>query len=124
MIGVAQHLVSSFAQLLAVPRRNVVAPPAEMPVEHGALVEPLAVAVHAVRRAGVQPGQAVFVAGAGPIGQSVVLALLMAGVERIVVTDVDAGRRALVEQLGARSLDPTAGPTADQVRTASAARLK
>ena len=117
VIGVAQQVVSSFAQLLAVPRRNVVALPADMPVEHGALVEPLAVAVHAVRRAGVQPGQAVFVAGAGPIGQSVVLALLMAGVERIVVTDVDAGRRALVEQLGARSVDPTAGPTAEQVRT-------
>ena len=117
VIGVARHVVSSFAQLLAVPRRNVVALPADMPVEHGALVEPLAVAVHAVRRAGAQPGQAVFVAGAGPIGQSVVLALLMAGVERIVVTDVDAGRRALVEQLGARSVDPTAGPTAEQVRT-------
>jgi len=118
VIGVAQHVVSSFAQLLAVPRRNVVALPADMPVEHGALVEPVAVAVHAVARAGVQPGQSVFVAGAGPIGQSVVLALLMAGVERIVVSDVDAGRRALVEQLGARSVDPAAEPAPDQVRAA------
>ena len=118
VIGVAPQVVASFAQLLAVPRRNVVALPADMPIEHGALVEPLAVAVHAVRRAGVQPGQAVFVAGAGPIGQSVVLALLMAGVERIAVSDVAAGRRALVEQLGARSLDPAAGPTPDQVRAA------
>jgi threonine dehydrogenase-like Zn-dependent dehydrogenase len=118
VIGVAQHVVSSFAQLLAVPLRNVVALPAEMPVEYGALVEPLAVAVHAVRRAGAKPGQAVFVAGAGPIGQSVALALLMAGVERILVSDVDPGRRALVEQLGARSLDPIAGPTPEQVRTA------
>jgi threonine dehydrogenase-like Zn-dependent dehydrogenase len=118
VIGVAQHVVSSFAQRLAVPLRNVVALPAEMPVEYGALVEPLAVAVHAVRRAGVRPGQAVFVAGAGPIGQSVVLALLMAGVERILVSDVDAGRRALVQQLGARPLDPAAGPAPDQVRAA------
>lgn len=118
VIGVAQHVVSSFAQLLAVPLRNVVALPAEMPVEYGALVEPLAVAVHAVRRAGVGPGQAVFVAGAGPIGQSIALALLMAGVERILVSDVDAGRRALVQSLGARSLDPAAGPAPDQVRAA------
>lgn len=116
VIGVAQHVVASFAQLLTVPLRNVVALPAEMPVEYGALVEPLAVALHAVRRAGVRPSQAVFVAGAGPIGQSVVMALLMAGVQRIVVSDVDAGRRALVEQLGARSLDPTAEPAPDQVR--------
>jgi threonine dehydrogenase-like Zn-dependent dehydrogenase len=117
VIGVAPHVVASFAQLVAVPLRNVVALPAEMPVEYGALVEPLAVAVHAVRRAGVQPGDAVFVAGAGPIGQSVVLALLMAGVEQILVSDVDAGRRTLVERLGARSLDPAAQPAPEQVRT-------
>lgn len=118
VIGVAPDVVASFAQLLVVPRRNVVALPAEMPVEHGALVEPLAVAVHAVRRAGVQAGQGVFVAGAGPIGQSVVLALRMAGVDRVVVSDTDAGRRGLVTGLGARSLDPAAGPAPDAVRAA------
>lgn len=118
VIGVAPQVVASFAQLLAVPRRNVVPLPADMPIEYGALVEPLAVAVHAVRRAGVRPGQTVFVAGAGPIGQSVVLALLMAGVERIAVSDVDAGRRGLAEQLGASAVDPAAGPVPEQIRAA------
>lgn len=118
VIGVAREVVASFAQLIAVPARNVVALPAEMPVEYGALVEPLAVAVHAVARAGVRSGDAVFVVGAGPIGQSVVLALQMAGAGEIAVSDVDAGRRTVVERLGARPIDPTSGDVAEQVRSA------
>jgi L-iditol 2-dehydrogenase len=42
--------------------------PGSMGAEDGALVEPLAVAVHAVRRAGMQPGARVAVLGAGTIG--------------------------------------------------------
>jgi threonine dehydrogenase-like Zn-dependent dehydrogenase len=115
VIGVRQDLVSSFAQLIAVPARNVVPLPEELPVSYGALIEPLAVAVHAVRRVHVQPGQRALVVGGGPIGQSVVLALLMAGVTEIVVSEVEPGRRALVEQLGAASIDPTAGSVPEQV---------
>ncbi len=118
VIGVAPHVVASFAQLVAVPTRNVVALPIEMPIEHGALVEPLAVAVHAVARAGVQPGDAVLVVGAGPIGQSVVLALQMAGAGQVAVSDIDAGRREVVERLGAQPLDPATGEIAEQVRAA------
>jgi threonine dehydrogenase-like Zn-dependent dehydrogenase len=115
VIGVKQDVVSSFAEYLSVPARNVVPLPEAMPIEHGALIEPLAVAVHAVRRVGVQPGQTAVVVGGGPIGQSVVLALSMAGVEDVVVSEVDPGRRALVERLGARTVDPAAGPVAEQV---------
>lgn len=38
--------------------------------EEGAMVEPLSVGVHAVRRAGVTPGKTVAIMGAGPIGES------------------------------------------------------
>lgn len=105
VIGVAREVVSSFAQLIVVPARNVVPLPASMPVELGALIEPLAVSVHAVRRSGAKAGDRVVVAGGGPIGQSVVLALQMAGVEIIVVTELSASRRTLVERLGATALD-------------------
>ena len=37
--------------------------------EEGAMVEPLSVGVHAVRRAGVSPGKTVAIMGAGPIGE-------------------------------------------------------
>ena len=115
MIGVKHDVVASFAEYVAVPARNVVALREDMPIEHGALIEPLAVAVHAVRRVGAARGQSALVVGGGPIGQSVVLALAMAGVEEVVVSELDPARRALVERLGARTVDPAAGPVPEQV---------
>lgn len=118
VIGVHPDVVAAFAQFLVVPARNVVPLPPELPLEHGALIEPLAVAVHAVRRAGVRPGDAVLVVGGGPIGQSVVLALQMAGVERVVVTETIASRRELVTTLGATALDAADPDVPDAVRSA------
>ena len=42
--------------------------PEHLTHEEGAMVEPLSVGVHAVRRAGVSPGKTVAIMGAGPIG--------------------------------------------------------
>jgi len=109
VVGVAPEIVAAFAESVTVPARNVVPLPAGTPIEHGALVEPLAVAVHAVRRAQVQPGDRVLVVGGGPIGQSVVLALQGAAAGGIVVTEPTASRRELLDQLGAVAIDPT-GP--------------
>ncbi len=116
VIGVAHDVVAAFAQFVAVPARNVVALGSDMPIEFGALIEPIAVGVHAVRRVGVQPGVSVLVIGGGPIGQSVVLAARMEGATDIVVSEVDPGRRALCARLGARTLDPAGGPLPDQVK--------
>jgi threonine dehydrogenase-like Zn-dependent dehydrogenase len=104
VIGVAHDVVAAFAQFVAVPARNVVALGSEMPIEFGALIEPIAVGVHAVRRVGVRPGLSVLVIGGGPIGQSVILAARMEGATDIVVSEVDPGRRALCARLGARTL--------------------
>jgi L-idonate 5-dehydrogenase len=54
----------------------------------GAMAEPLAVALHAVRRAGPLLGKSVLVTGCGPIGALVVIAARRAGATHIVVTDV------------------------------------
>jgi threonine dehydrogenase-like Zn-dependent dehydrogenase len=118
VIGVRPDVVSAFAQLMVVPARNVVPLPEAMPVEHGALVEPVAVAVHAVGRVDGGRAQSALVIGGGPIGQSLVLALRQAGVRQIVVTEVDPARRELVQRLGGVVLDPTAGPVAEQVTAA------
>jgi threonine dehydrogenase-like Zn-dependent dehydrogenase len=115
VIGVAPHVVSSFAQLIVVPARNVVPLPESMPIEYGALIEPLAVAVHAVRRVHAGSAGSVLVVGGGPIGQSVVLALTLEGAADVTVSEVDPARRALVERLGARTVDPAAGPVPGQV---------
>jgi L-idonate 5-dehydrogenase len=56
--------------------------------EEGAMAEPLAVALHAVRRAGPLLGKSVLVTGCGPIGALTVIAARWAGASRIVATDV------------------------------------
>jgi threonine dehydrogenase-like Zn-dependent dehydrogenase len=115
VIGVKPDVVSSFAEFVAVPARNVVPLRQDMPIEHGALIEPLAVAVHAVRRVAAGRGRTVLVVGGGPIGQSAVLALAMEGVRDVVVSELEPARRAVAQRLGARTVDPAAGPVPEQV---------
>jgi L-iditol 2-dehydrogenase len=71
--------------------------------EEGALVEPLAAAVHAVAEiTTVRPGDVALVSGPGPIGILCVLVLLHAGIRTLVAgTSVDSTRLALAKQLGA-----------------------
>jgi (R,R)-butanediol dehydrogenase/meso-butanediol dehydrogenase/diacetyl reductase len=81
--------------------------PDSLRLDHAALVEPTAVAVHDVRRGEVSAGDHVVVIGGGPIG------VLIATVARhseaeVVVVEVDAARRAAVTELGFEVLDPTA----------------
>lgn len=118
VIGVAPELSASFAEFVVVPTRNVVALPDSIPIEYGALIEPLAVAVHAVRRVHAETAKRALVLGGGPIGQSVVLALGMLGVETVYVSEVDADRRALCERIGAIALNPADGPIAEAVKQA------
>lgn len=116
VIGVAPEPAAAFAEYLVVPEASLVALGDRLPLAHGALVEPLAVAVHAVRRARLAPGARVLVTGGGPIGQSLVLACLRAGASTVLVTDPDPARRELCARLGALPLDPTAGAVDEQVR--------
>jgi threonine dehydrogenase-like Zn-dependent dehydrogenase len=115
VIGVASELVSSFAEYVAVPQRNVVLLSSEMRIRYGALIEPLAVALHAVRRLTAKPGDKLLVIGGGPIGQSVVLAARSEGIIDIVVSEVDHQRRRLCEELGAKVIDPTVSAVSEQV---------
>jgi (R,R)-butanediol dehydrogenase / meso-butanediol dehydrogenase / diacetyl reductase len=75
-------------------------------LDHAALVEPTAVAVHDVRRGEVAEGDHVVVIGGGPIGVLIATVARHAGAE-VVVVEVDAGRRAAVGELGFEVLDPT-----------------
>ncbi len=114
VIGVRPDVSAAFAEYVVVPARNVVVLPVALATPHGALIEPLAVAVHAARRAGVRPDDAVLVLGGGPIGQSIVLALKMIGARRVVVSEIAPARRALLSRLGAAVLDPQDGAVVDR----------
>lgn len=75
--------------------------------EVGAMVEPLAVALHAVRKSGVQAGDSAIVYGAGPIGQAVVCCLKAAGAGTIAVVELAKARQEMARGLKADLvLDP------------------
>eukprot|EP01062_Namystynia_karyoxenos_P044542 TRINITY_DN32858_c0_g1_i1.p1 TRINITY_DN32858_c0_g1~~TRINITY_DN32858_c0_g1_i1.p1 ORF type:complete len:380 (+),score=85.60 TRINITY_DN32858_c0_g1_i1:94-1140(+) len=78
--------------------------PEHVSLDEGALVEPLAVALHGVRRAGVASGERVLVGGAGPIGLMAVLCAQARGAAEVVVTDMDLDRLAVAAKLGARAV--------------------
>jgi threonine dehydrogenase-like Zn-dependent dehydrogenase len=105
VIGVDPAVSSAFAEMMLVPAANVIPLPASMPIEYGALVEPLAVGYHAIRRGRIGPRDRVLVIGGGPVGQACVLAARREGAERVAVSEPTAGRRELNEALGAVTLD-------------------
>ena len=67
----------------------------------GAMVEPLAVGVHAATKARIKPGDVALVMGAGPIGLVTALAALAAGCARVFVTDLDDAKLGIAASLGA-----------------------
>jgi (R,R)-butanediol dehydrogenase/meso-butanediol dehydrogenase/diacetyl reductase len=69
-----------------------------------ALTEPLAVAMHAITRAGIQPGDRVLVTGAGPIGLLAVAALRAQGVDEVVVSEPAPARRERAAAVGASTV--------------------
>jgi 2-desacetyl-2-hydroxyethyl bacteriochlorophyllide A dehydrogenase len=75
--------------------------PDTLSFDQGALVEPLAVAMHAVNQSRIQAGQTALVFGAGPIGLCAVIVLRYYGVDRIVVADQSDQRLAVARTLGA-----------------------
>jgi len=91
----------AFAEALAVPERIVCAVPDAVPLEHAAMAEPLSVAVHAVRRARVQPGDQAIVVGCGMIGLLTIQAARAAGCSKVVAVDLDESRRAQAARVGA-----------------------
>ena len=113
VIGVEPAGSAGFADYVVVPSRNVIDLPTSMPPTHGALIEPMAVAVHAVRRVFHDSIKRVLIVGGGPIGQSLVLALQMHDIREIYVSEPSAQRRDLCARLGAITIDPIASSVSE-----------
>ena len=97
----------SFAEYVIIDDDFAYAIPDSMSDEEGALVEPLSVAVHAARRAGITSGSKVLITGAGPIGIMCAEAARAFGATEIVVSDPMQLRRETVERHGATAtIDP------------------
>jgi L-iditol 2-dehydrogenase len=104
----------AFAEYVAVPRHILYRLPDSLSFRHAAMVEPVAVAVHAVNRTHVCLGDTAVVVGAGVIGLLLVQALRAAGSGRIIAVDLDAKKLALACKLGADE-----GLRSDQVDVAA-----
>jgi threonine dehydrogenase-like Zn-dependent dehydrogenase len=115
VLGVAPEIPAAFADRVAVPAANIVPLPDDMPEELGALVEPMAVGYHAVRRAQPVADDRVLVIGGGPIGQACLLAARRLGIEALALSEVSASRRELCARLGAAVVDPAGGNLVDAV---------
>ncbi|MDH7570132.1 MAG: alcohol dehydrogenase catalytic domain-containing protein [Armatimonadota bacterium] len=91
----------ALAEYIACPAFSVHPLPENVSDVEGALVEPLGVAIHAVRLAALQPGEAVVVLGAGVIGTSVVQLARLGRAGQVAVVEPVPGRREWPARLGA-----------------------
>lgn len=103
--GLSSH-GGGMAEFTTVPASKVHVLPENVDLRMGALVEPMSVSWHAVSRSHVEAGQTAIVAGAGPIGIGVWFALKARGVDRVLVSEPSADRRATIAALGATVVDP------------------
>ena len=91
----------AFAQYVTVPARVLCRLPEDLSFERAAMVEPVSIAFHAVRRAAPRLNDSAVVVGAGMIGLFVIQALRLAGCGKIIAVDVVADKLKLAAELGA-----------------------
>ena len=105
-----------FREFVNLPAANLLPIPPDLSLELATVVEPLAVAMHSLKFAAIQPGETVVVFGAGPIGLLTIASLKVAGAGRIWAVEPVAHRRELARHLGAdAALDACAGDAAAEI---------
>jgi threonine dehydrogenase-like Zn-dependent dehydrogenase len=100
-VGLSVHAPGAYAEQLLAQEALMLPVPNGLSPEVAALTEPMAVALHAVRRGDVGKRQVAIVIGCGPVGLGVILMLKARGVRTVVASDFSPGRRALAQQCGA-----------------------
>jgi L-iditol 2-dehydrogenase len=96
----------ALAEYIVCPAASVCPLPDNVGYAEGALVEPLGVAIHAVRLACLMPGETVAILGAGTIGICTLFLARMNGPKRVAIVEPVAARRVWPRQIGA---DPVVG---------------
>ena len=104
------HTDGGFVEQLAVRAEQLRPLPDGVDTLRGALAEPLAVALHAVVRAGDLTGRDVLVNGAGPIGALVVAAAKWAGARTVVAADLSPAALRVARAMGADAVVDVSGP--------------
>ncbi len=103
LIGIDRN--GGMAEYVAIPL-NLLFKIEELDPVVGALIEPVAVAVHSVRGSTIKIGDKVLVVGAGPIGFLISLLLRYSGIEGVIISEKNSFRRQKLSDLGFEVIDP------------------
>jgi (R,R)-butanediol dehydrogenase/meso-butanediol dehydrogenase/diacetyl reductase len=106
----------AFAEYVNVPAYTCFKLLPELSSEAGALIEPIAVGIHAIRQGKVLQGDNVAVVGAGTIGLVTIQAARAAGASKVFSIEVAKARKEFAKGLGAIVLDPTETDVAAEVK--------
>lgn len=95
----------AFAEYVAVKRFNLLELPENVSYEEGAMCEPASVALHAVKRLSVAPGEHILILGAGPIGLIAGMWARSRGAARVEYVDIDPRKIEFCQALGFSAYD-------------------
>jgi threonine dehydrogenase-like Zn-dependent dehydrogenase len=119
-VGYSNDVPGGYGELMVLNASMLLEVPNGLGTEHAAMTEPMAVGLHAVEKARLDPGDAALVYGCGPVGLAVIAALKVKGVEPIVAGDFSPMRRALATKMGAHLVvDPNERRLIDAYREAA-----
>lgn len=99
--GIGMQMAGAFAQYCLVSQDMLYSLPPNLDFATGALVEPLAVTLRAIRRSGIGLGDSAVILGAGPLGLMVVKCLKNMGIGALIVIEPDQSRALLAAEFGA-----------------------
>lgn len=115
MIG--KHRDGGYAEYISLPSRNAFSLPDELSFEEGAvLMCSSATSLHALRKAGVKPGERVAIFGVGGLGMSAVQLARAFGALDVYAVDVDEKKLEVAEYLGAIPVNARAGDPVEELR--------
>jgi threonine dehydrogenase-like Zn-dependent dehydrogenase len=107
VIGYSHECPGGFGELMLLDEDIMIEVPSDLPDDHAAMVEPIAVGLEHARRGRPEKGDVALVLGCGAIGLGVVAGLALAGFGPIVAADFHEGRRELAIKAGAHvAIDP------------------
>jgi propanol-preferring alcohol dehydrogenase len=106
-----------YAEYICLPARSVFRLADGIPFEQGAIMMcSSATALHAVKKARLQPGESAAVFGAGGLGVSAVQLALAYGASQVYAVDIQPGKLDIAEKLGAHPIDASQGDPVTQIR--------
>jgi 2-desacetyl-2-hydroxyethyl bacteriochlorophyllide A dehydrogenase len=107
----------AFAEYVAVPQHILYRIPDNVSFEHAAMVEPGAIALHAVNLSGLKPGESCAVVGVGTIGIFIVQLVQLAGASQVIAVDINRTNLKHAGEMGAAYMfHPSEDDVPDKIR--------